>query len=466
MFGGHPEPGLGRGGEAGMRLARHPGHRRAASVASLEGRPEADAIGVGQILELQFRLRQSQFLALIEADRTPERRQHADGKLRHVLPLLRILGEPADMPVDVVVGEGPAHPAVGDGIVEGFDAMANVVRREIGPQKIEGIAHVQLVAAGGIGRDRLQRAGSVAHLANRTACVIRIEQRAEPLEEADILRLGLVVEMALHAVGVDVGGIQTGLLAVGQMGGIVARFAVVEVVVDRIQAKAVDTAIEPEAHRRKKRLLHLAIVEVEVGLRGKEVVHVILFAHAVPLPGRTAEHRQPVVRRRAVRLGGSPDKPVRLGIVAARAAFLEPGMLIRRVRQHLVDDDLQAQSMRLGHHRVEIGERPEHRIDVAIVGDVIAHIRHRRGEEGRKPDRIDAEGGDIGQPFRHALEVADPIAVGVLEGARIDLVDDGAAPPIGIALLGLGLGRALRHARSSGEWGRGWVRLQYRPWRA
>ena len=56
--------------------------------------------------------------------------------------------------------------------------------------------------------------------------------------------------------------------------------------------------------------------------------------------------------------------------------------------------------MRLGDQRVEIGERAEHRIDVAIVGDVVAEILHRRGEEGRDPDRVDAERGDIGAAAR------------------------------------------------------------------
>ena len=66
-------------------------------------------------------------------------------------------------------------------------------------------------------------------------------------------------------------------------------------------------------------------------------------------------------------------------------------MLVGGVRQHLVDDHLEAEPVRLGDQRVEIVERAEHRIDVAIVGDVVAEILHRRLEEGRQPDRVDAE---------------------------------------------------------------------------
>jgi hypothetical protein len=47
--------------------------------------------------------------------------------------------------------------------------------------------------------------------------------------------------------------------------------------------------------------------------------------------------------------------------------------------------------VRLGEQRIEIVEATEQRIDVAIVGDVIAEIGHRRREDRRKPDRIDPE---------------------------------------------------------------------------
>ena len=75
-------------------------------------------------------------------------------------------------------------------------------------------------------------------------------------------------------------------------------------------------------------------------------------------------------------------------------------MLVGGVRQHLVDDHLEAERVGLGDQRVEIGERAEQRIDVAVVGDVVAEILHRRGEEGREPDRVDAEVGDVGEPAR------------------------------------------------------------------
>ena len=85
--------------------------------------------------------------------------------------------------------------------------------------------------------------------------------------------------------------------------------------------------------------------------------------------------------------------------------------------------------MRRGKQPVEIGERPEQRIDAAIVGNVIAKVGHRRGEDRRQPDGVDAERGEIVEPPLDTREVADAVAVAVLERARIDLIDDTALPP-------------------------------------
>ena len=85
--------------------------------------------------------------------------------------------------------------------------------------------------------------------------------------------------------------------------------------------------------------------------------------------------------------------------------------------------------MRIGDERVEIAERAEQGIDAAIVGDVVAEVGHRRGIDRRNPDRVDAEALQITEPAPDAAEIADAIAVRVLERARIDLVDDAALPP-------------------------------------
>src|SRR5690606_31138797 len=64
-------------------------------------------------------------------------------------------------------------------------------------------------------------------------------------------------------------------------------------------------------------------------------------------------------------------------------------------------------------------------------GDVVTGVLLRAGHERAQPDRVDAETLQVVQTAGDAGEVADPVAGGVREGAGVDLVDDGAAPPFG-----------------------------------
>jgi hypothetical protein len=79
--------------------------------------------------------------------------------------------------------------------------------------------------------------------------------------------------------------------------------------------------------------------------------------------------------------------------------------------------------------RVEVPERPVHAVDVGEVGDVVAEVGQGRRVDGREPRRVGAELDEMVEARLDAREVPDPVAVGVLEGARIDLVDDRVAPP-------------------------------------
>src|SRR5439155_14892520 len=57
-------------------------------------------------------------------------------------------------------------------------------------------------------------------------------------------------------------------------------------------------------------------------------------------------------------------------------------------------------------------------------------VGHRRGEDRREPERVDAEPVQVVEPAGDAAQVADAVAVAVLERARVDLVDDPALPPV------------------------------------
>jgi hypothetical protein len=78
---------------------------------------------------------------------------------------------------------------------------------------------------------------------------------------------------------------------------------------------------------------------------------------------------------------------------------------------------------------VELLERAEQRVDALVVADVVAVVGLRRGVDRREPQDVDPEVGQMVQALQDPAEVADAVAVGVLERARIDLVDDGSRPP-------------------------------------
>ena len=80
-------------------------------------------------------------------------------------------------------------------------------------------------------------------------------------------------------------------------------------------------------------------------------------------------------------------------------------------------------------HAVEVGHGAELGHDFAVVADVIAVVRIGRVEVGAEPDDVDAEVLEVIEAAGDAVEVADAVAVRVLEGARVDLVDDCFFPP-------------------------------------
>src|SRR5207247_8332284 len=78
---------------------------------------------------------------------------------------------------------------------------------------------------------------------------------------------------------------------------------------------------------------------------------------------------------------------------------------------------------------IEVVHRPEDRIDRGVVRDVVAEVGERRGVDRRKPERVHAEIDEVVEALRDPSQVADPVAVRVLERAWVDLVDDRVLPP-------------------------------------
>ena len=108
-------------------------------------------------------------------------------------------------------------------------------------------------------------------------------------------------------------------------------------------------------------------------------------------------------------------------------------MLDRGVARHEVHEQAESAVVAGADERVEVGERPERGGDIGVVGDVVAEVGERARVDRAEPDRVDAQGrigpGHMVEVAEDAGEVPDAVAVRVGEGARIDLIEDGALPP-------------------------------------
>lgn len=78
---------------------------------------------------------------------------------------------------------------------------------------------------------------------------------------------------------------------------------------------------------------------------------------------------------------------------------------------------------------IHILHRAVRRVNFVIVGNIITHIDLRRDENRVQPHHIHAQIPDVVQLRDDAAQVADSVAVGVLEGRGVGLVDGGFFPP-------------------------------------
>ena len=78
----------------------------------------------------------------------------------------------------------------------------------------------------------------------------------------------------------------------------------------------------------------------------------------------------------------------------------------------------------------EVLHRPEQGVYGPVVADVVAVVLLGRGVDGGEPDRIDSEALQVVEARAHAPQIADAVGIGVLEAARVHLVDDAGQPPL------------------------------------
>ena len=80
---------------------------------------------------------------------------------------------------------------------------------------------------------------------------------------------------------------------------------------------------------------------------------------------------------------------------------------------------------------INVGQGAEPWIDTAIVGNVIAEVRHRRRIDRGNPQSFYPKLQQIIEPRKNAREISDAVIVRILKRSRINLIDNPALPPGG-----------------------------------
>ncbi len=195
---------------------------------------------------------------------------------------------------------------------------------------------------------------------------------------------------------------------------------------NRVEPQGVHPHVEPEPHDPDHFLHHLRVVEIEIRLVGEEPVPVVGLGLGIPGPvgllgvGEDDAGAGVLV----VRVAPDVEVPLRASPAGALARRLEPGMLVGGVVDDQLDQHLHAALVRRVEERAEVVQGAVARVDADVVGDVVAVVAQRRGEERQQPEAGDAQVLQVVELLDQPAKVADAVVVGVVEGADVDLVDD------------------------------------------
>ena len=165
-------------------------------------------------------------------------------------------------------------------------------------------------------------------------------------------------------------------------------------------------------------------------------MQVVLPGLLLPGPRRPGEVRLPVGRL-GPRLATdeavarrSPPVEVAQVAVLRRAGLAEPRVLVAGVVHDQVHHHRDAPVVGAGDQLVHLLQRPEQRLDVLVVADVVAVVDQRRAVDRTQPDDVHTEPLEVVEPADDPAQVTDPVAIAVGEALRVDLVDDRRLPPV------------------------------------
>ena len=166
-------------------------------------------------------------------------------------------------------------------------------------------------------------------------------------------------------------------------------------------------------------------------------MQVELAGRLVPFPHGGAETGNPVVRRNRLAilieaLGAAPDVVVAVGVVLGGACLLEPFVLVGAVVDDQVHHELDAVLVRGFEQLIEVFHGAELGHDGTVVGDVVAVVVVRGSVDGGEPQHLNTQIGEVRNLLGDTGQVTDAVAVGVVEGAGVNLIDHRFLPPLGL----------------------------------
>src|SRR2546427_3506618 len=211
---------------------------------------------------------------------------------------------------------------------------------------------------------------------------------------------------------------------------IVTQLRIFEERIYSIETEAGHTAVVPPCGDIEHGLFHGCIPPIQVRLLRIEEVVIPLPSFAVEFPCRTAESRKPIVGWAFRSLTIAPHIPVAIVRGAGRFRIKKPFVLVRGVVHHEIQDDANVPGFALTRHAIEIREGAVHRIDVLIVGNIVAKIYLWRREARSQPDSVHTELFQVVEFRADAFEIPDAVVIAVGIAARINLVKNSVLPPL------------------------------------
>ena len=197
-----------------------------------------------------------------------------------------------------------------------------------------------------------------------------------------------------------------------------------------VEPERVHAQLRPEAQRVEHLPEHLRVLEVEVRLVAEEPVPVVLLRLRIPGPVRLLGVGEDDAGVPVLLVGVAPDVERALRRAGRRAArALEPGVLVGGVVHHELDEHADPARVRRRDQLAEVLHRPVVGVDAPVVGDVVAVVLERRREERQEPQAGDAEVLEVVELLHEPAQIADAVAVRVVERLHVRLVDDGVLVP-------------------------------------